>query len=430
MKKNILVIDDNLTICLMLKSWLIKKDFNVETASHVEEAKDLVRDNPYDLILCDIRMPDVDGFAFLSWIKKYDSDILVILMTGYADIDQAVEAIKLGAIDYVSKPIDADKLFQKIMNAFNLQENVNKNQKFPYQIILPPGDEFKELHDKLTHNAMNNIHCLIIGNRGTGKTSSVKFIYDKGIHHSKPFITIEARNLINNRHSGNGYIGGESYLKEMFTNAKGGLLHIKGVDSLNISLQNEILSIITKQNRDENFTQLIITSEKSLKEIQEILVPKLYNLLENDCIKLPNLKGKEKQIMFFASYFIKYANHTLNKNVESIDRLIQKQLIEYDWPENIQELKNYIIKAVLMTDGKVIKTDILNDDFGKNSDLNENKVPSLTGIHSLRKENYEKEKISQALKLAKGNKTMAASILNIDRKTLYNKIKLYDVKFG
>ena len=190
------------------------------------------------------------------------------------------------------------------------------------------------------------------------------------------------------------------------------------------------MSIITKQNRDENFTQLIITSEKSLKEIQEILVPKLYNLLENDCIKLPNLKGKEKQIMFFASYFIKYANHTLNKNVESIDRLIQKQLIEYDWPENIQELKNYIIKAVLMTDGKVIKTDILNDDFGKNSDLNENKVPSLTGIHSLRKENYEKEKISQALKLAKGNKTMAASILNIDRKTLYNKIKLYDVKFG
>ena len=112
--RNILVIDDNLTVCLMLKSWLVKKDFGVETASSVKEAKQKVKEQPFDLILCDIRMPDADGFDFLSWVKKYDSDILVIMMTGYADIESAVESMKSGAVDYISKPIEPEQLFKKI----------------------------------------------------------------------------------------------------------------------------------------------------------------------------------------------------------------------------------------------------------------------------------------------------------------------------
>ena len=124
MKKNILIVDDNLTICLMLKSWLVKNNYNVETTSSAQDAKQMVKDFPFDLILSDIRMPNVDGISFLNWAKKYDSDILVIMMTGYAEIESVVESMKSGATDYISKPIDPEILFSKIEEAFQVQENI------------------------------------------------------------------------------------------------------------------------------------------------------------------------------------------------------------------------------------------------------------------------------------------------------------------
>ena len=123
MNKSVLVIDDNLTICLMLKSWLAKKGFNVEIATNVEQAKQMIKEHPFDLVLSDIRMPESDGFALLSWVKKYDSDMLVIMMTGFADIESAVESMKSGASDYIAKPIEPELLFRKIDEAFAAQEN-------------------------------------------------------------------------------------------------------------------------------------------------------------------------------------------------------------------------------------------------------------------------------------------------------------------
>ena len=131
MKKSILILDDNSTICLMLKSWLVKRDFKVESATNVEEAKRMIRNYPFDLILSDIRMPEADGFSLLNWVKKFDSDILVIMMTGYAEIESVVEAMKSGAADYITKPIDPEVLFCKIDEAFLLQKNhKNSNPLF------------------------------------------------------------------------------------------------------------------------------------------------------------------------------------------------------------------------------------------------------------------------------------------------------------
>lgn len=422
MKKNILIVDDNLTICLMLKSWLVKNNYNVETTSSAQEAKQMVKDIPFDLILSDIRMPDVDGISFLNWTKKYDSDIQVIMMTGYAEIESVVESMKSGATDYISKPIDPEILFSKIEEAFQVHENIKKNNQFPNDFIIPPGNEYKQLHEQLHLIAENNDHLLIIGDRGTGKHSSVKLIFEKGIHRSQPLVVLDASDLISTQSDNNEY---ESVLIKKIKVAKGGLFYIRDIDKLNLFLQNELLTVLTKQSIDENFTQVILSSQQSLEELQNTLIPKLYNVLQKNVVILPPLKGKSEQILSFSQHFLEFANFALNKQLKGIDSEMQKEFISYNWPGNIQELKNTIIKAALLTEGDVITTEIAEELFG--GIKYEREETNTININSLRKENYEKEKIYQALTLAKGNKTMAASILNIDRKTLYNKIKLYSV---
>ena len=424
--RSILILDDNLTVCLMLKSWLVKRGFTVDTATNVTEAKQKVKLQLFDLILSDIRMPDADGFSFLSWVKKYDSGILVIMMTGYADIESAVESMKSGAVDYISKPIEPEQLFKKIDEAFILQERMLKQSRFSDNFIKFPGEEFKQLYKQFDLIAENNQHRLIIGDRGTGKHSVVKYIYEKGTHLSKPLVIFDndkSTDMFRASSNGNDDM---SPLMQKFNEAKGGILYIREMANINIHQQDELLNILTRQKRDADFTQVIMSTGTGKEELQKRLIPKLYNLIVQDCIILPVLKGKREVIGFLAGHFLQFANSTLDKKIEAITPAVLEQLAVYSWPENIQELKNCIMKAALLTEGTTIGTSIIPELFG-NEVKNENRSQLLNPIQGLRKEYYEKEKILEALELAKGNKTMAASILNIDRKTLYNKIKLYNV---
>ena len=407
----------------MLKSWLVKNNYIVETSSSAKDAKQMVKDNPFDMILCDIRMPDMDGITFLNWVKKYDSDILVIMMTGYIEIEYVVEAMKLGANDYISKPIDPDVLFSKIEEAFKIQDKLKSKNLFPNNSLLPPGRKYKQIYDQLCLVAENKEHVLIIGEIGTGKYSSVRFVYEKGIDPSKPLVIVDAAELIKSENETRKV---DSLLMEKFLEANGGLLYISDIDRLNNIVQSELLNIFTKQNRDENFTQIILSSKISLDQLENILIPKFYSILQKNIVLLPALKGRSEQIISFAYHFLNFANFAFNKNIQGLDSEIQDLFSSYDWPGNIQELKNTILKAAMITEGDVISIDIADELFGTNK--LETGEKSRFNINSLKKENYEKEKIYKALVLAKGNKTMAASILNIDRKTLYNKIKLYNVK--
>ncbi len=430
MNRSILVVDDSLTVCLMLKSWLVKRDFNVEIATNVNIAKQMVKDQPFDLILSDIKMPDIDGFSFLSWVKKFDAEILVIMMTGFADIESAVASMKSGAADFISKPIEPEQLFKKIEEAFQIQKNSQKRNMFCNEFIMPPGEEYSKLLIQLEIFAENKAHLLIIGDRGTGKNSIVKYLHEKGFHICKPLVIVDvddAFHKLNSRYLVDSSHNAASLLMKKFREAKGGMLSIRNADQLDINLQDELLKMLTKQNRDDDFTQVILSTEKKVAELQKILIPKLFHLLEKDCVVLPTLKGEKQVIEAFISYFLRFANFTLDKDIESIDSKLQEHLINYTWPGNIQELKNMIMKAALLTDEKQISSRIIPELFGRKDTKKENRSVSVNPLHKLRKENYEKEKILEALELARGNKTMAASILNIDRKTLYNKMKLYNV---
>lgn len=430
--KNILVVDDNITVCLMLKSWLLKRGFNVETADSVKDAKQKVKDRPFDLILSDIRMPDTDGLSFLSWVKRYDSGILVIMMTGYADIETAVESMKSGAVDYIPKPIEPEQFFHKIDQAFLKQEKARKQSDFTYGFIKFPDEEYKSVYRQLNQTAENRQHRLIIGGRGVGKLSAVKYIYEKGIDADKPFVILDNEKLLDLRSTpqiSSNREGQPSALSVKFEKAKGGLLYIQQVGYLDLNQQDELLGILTRQAKDSDFTQVIMSSDVIGEELSRRLIPKLYNLIAEDLITLPSIKGKKEVIRYLASYFLQYANSILDKHIEAIEPEALRQLEDHSWPGNIQELKNSIIKAALSTDGKSITSTVDKEQFTASTSYDRRSVKQ-NPIEGLRKEFYEKEKILEALELARGNKTMAASILNIDRKTLYNKIKQYEVSLN
>jgi two-component system response regulator HydG len=428
--KKILVLDDNLTICLMLKSWLVKRLYEVETATNVDDAKKLIREVAFDLVLSDIRMPDMDGFSFLSWIQKYDSDVLVIMMTGYADIESAVASMKSGAVDYISKPIEPELLFKKIEDALKIRQNQKKSKQFINAFIKPEGRAYTELFKRLDKAVVDNTHLLITGDRGTGKASAAKYIYEKGVHKSFPFVTADY-----DRFSKNGSDAGatsysfqqeNSWISRKFAEAKGGLLFVKNAQLLDKTGQLQLQDFLTKQPKNENFTQVIVSTDKTISELSAIWIPKLLTTLQKHHILLPALKENKESIPFFAHYFLKVANEVLNKKIEKIMPAVQQLLLDYDWPGNIQEVKNTIIKAALLTESNCISEEVGRLLF-KAAQKEPVDHPKGTSVKGLRKERYEKEKIEEALTLAKGNKTMAASILNIDRKTLYNKIKLYNV---
>lgn len=421
--KSILVIDDNLTICLMLKSWLTKNNYNVEVASSVKEAIDKVKKNMFDLVLSDIRMPDADGFSFLNWVKRFDSSIQVIMMTSFADIDTAVESIKMGAADYIPKPIDAEVLFLKIEEALKKSE-IDKHAANMQQVyIRPDGMGFEEYHAKMIDAIRDSSHLLVIGDTGTGKDTAVNFIYMKSALNRSAFSQFDMT-LFSKESFMNGTL--TTKLEEHFDKVKGGLLHIKGFRKIDIQTQTNLLKVLTKQNRDENFTQIIITTTESKEQLKEVLIPKLYEVLLESYIELKTINGNNMAIMTYSKGFLKIANRELNKDIKRIDEEVYQAMFKHNWEGNIQDLKNMIFKMALITNGSVITKDAIYC-------LSSNRVEAISSdtndesIDRFRKENFEKKKISEALDIAKGNKTLAATMLNIDRKTLYNKIRLYGI---
>lgn len=425
--KRILILDDNLTICLMLKSWLVKQHYLADTATSVQEAQQKVKNEAYDLILSDIRMPEADGFSFLSWIKKFDSDILVIMMTGYADIESAVESMKLGAVDYIAKPIEAEVLYKKIADALRYQENQKITEQFRDPLIRPGGEVYTEIFDKLSEVIHNDSHLLVIGDRGTGKTSVAQYIYSRSRIDSGPFVTFDLDSQVMNRNGERGDY--EELFLQALEKAKGGLLLVKNLQKTGINLQTLLLKVLSTQKKDDNFVQIIITTGEKKEQLSSALLPKLIDLLLKSYIELPTLRGDKEAILFYAEHFLDVANRELDKKIRIIDREVLEAFFKHSWEENIKELKNIIFKACLLADGDTVSGTILPVLFKTQTvEKAESVLPQKQVIEGLKKENYEKEKIIEALGIAKGNKTVAASILNIDRKTLYNKIRLYKVE--
>ncbi|TVQ92280.1 MAG: sigma-54-dependent Fis family transcriptional regulator [Bacteroidetes bacterium] len=450
----VLIVDDDVGFCNMLKSYLTRKGFQVDEAFSYQEAIKLLSDRRYDAILSDFRLPDKSGFELLKDITTKTPDSLVIIMTAYADIRMAVKAIKLGAYEYVTKPVNPDEIYLFLKNGLKTSvissgppslksSNDNKSTKV-LEYVFANSPESLAIHKYIDLVAPTDMSVIIQGESGTGKEYIARKIHAQSNRHDFPFVAIDC-GALSKELAGSEFFG---HIKGSFTGAlndkigqfevaNGGTLFLDEIGNLSYEVQVKLLRAIQERkikkigsNKDISVNVRIITAsnEDLAKAVKNgSFREDLYHRLNEFSVLVPPLRERKEDIVVFAEFFLKKANEELGRSVNSIPDDIMDHFYRYTWPGNIREVKNVIRRAVLLSiDDKItvesLPHEIIFSDFLKQDMLtaNNHDLKSHTG-------HTEKEVIISTLEKAKFNKSKAARILNIDRKTLYNKIKQYGI---
>lgn len=446
MASKILVIDDDTSFCVMLKTFLHKKGYEVTNAFTAKEAEEAIKNQTFDVVLTDIRLPDSDGIQILKIIKEVSSATQVILMTGYTDIKTAVSAMKMGAYDYVGKPINPDEILHTIEQSLKKKSDKvestseTKKEKTPIpttSFVKGISSTSDKLHEYINLVSPTNMSVLIIGDSGTGKEYIAHTIHTLSKRKEKPFIAVDC-GAIPKELASSEFFG---HLKGSFTGAindkighfeaaNGGTLFLDEVGNLSYEVQIQLLRALQERkvkpvgsNHEIKVDiRVIAATNEDLTEAVKRgdFREDLYHRLNEFCIQAPRLSERKHDIMIFAHHFLALANDDLEKNIQGFDDEVIELFMNYDWPGNLREMKNTIKRSVLLTKGDFIPSDVLPQEM-----LTSNNSADLT-VSFYSKEN-EETAIRAALERAGFNKSKAAKLLNIDRKTLYNKLKLYSI---
>ncbi len=420
--KRILIVEDDTTYSLMLKTWLKKKEFEVETAGNIKDAQKILNNYHIDLILSDLRLPDHDGISLLEWMNVKKNPIPLIIMTGYAEIQTAVQAMKLGAKDYVSKPINPDELLKKIIEALkvdtqqplkNISLKENKAKVTIHQEYLEgESDAAKELYHYVKLVAPTPMSVLINGASGTGKEYIAHRIHQLSKRSDKPFIAIDCGAIPN---------GGTLFLDEV-----GNLNYETQIQLLRALQERKIKPIGSNQEIMVDIRLITATNENLENAISNgTFREDLYHRINEFTIRMPQLKDRKEDILHFANFFLDQANQELDKHIFGFDNEASIMLLQYNWPGNLRQMKNIIRRATLLANNDYITASELKQEL---NDINEVQASISINDFSLKNPNTERERILEALKQTGNNKSRAAQLLNIDRKTLYNKLKLYHIE--
>lgn len=459
----ILIIDDDPTFCTMLKGFLTKKEFVVEAVFSGTEGFSRVQKNTYDIVLSDFRLPDTDGLALLQQIRNEKPALPVIIMTSYADIRIAVKAMKMGAFEYVTKPVNPDEILLTIKNALNVkvEDNVaiiksspaassdKKSNGFNY--VEGISDQSKKIHDHVRIVAPTNISVIIQGESGTGKEYVAKMIHTNSKRSGKPFISIDCGALSKELaaselfgHVKGSFTGAINDKTGQFVAADGGTLFLDEIGNLTYDVQIQLLRAIqerrirkigSNQDVEVNVRILVATNEDLAEAVKKgIFREDLYHRLNEFKILVPALRERGDDIILFANHFLELANGELEKNVDTFDTEVLQIFRKYSWPGNLRELRNIVRRAVLLTQNDTVKKDTLPYEIvfeNKTQPEPVNGIQSAvrdtpTDLRSMN-EKTEREMIINTLIKVNYNKSKAASLLKIDRKTLYNKLKQYKI---
>lgn len=436
----ILIVEDDLTFSLMLSTWLGKKGFDVTSAANVKDAKQHLSDKDFELIISDLRLPDSDGIDLLQWVKVRNPLLPVIMMTSYADIQTAVKAMKLGASDYISKPVQPDLLLTKIHE--NLTSPVEAEEKQPEETgsyIEGKSQLARQMYEHVRLVAPTYMSVLINGSSGTGKEHIARRIHDLSKRSDAPFVAVDCgaipKDLAASEFFGHikgSFTGAIDNKVGAFEAAHGGTLFLDEIGNLSYEVQVQLLRALQERKiKPIGSNQEITIDVRLLSATNENLrsaIDKgdfredLYHRLNEFFIRIPDLRERKEDLMLFANNFLDVANTELSKSILGFDNETINLFQSYSWPGNLRQMKNVIRYATLLAKGKYITLNELPEEF-KQNDLNQN----LTH-EPLRNEDHEKELILSALSQTSNNKSKAAQILGIDRKTLYNKIKYYNIE--
>ena len=434
----ILIVEDDLTFSLMLSTWLGKKGFDVTSAANVKDAKQHLSDKDFDLIISDLRLPDSDGIDLLQWVKVQNPLLPVIMMTSYADIQTAVKAMKLGASDYISKPVQPDLLLAKIHE--NLTSQVASSEKQPKDVglyIEGKSQLARQMYEHVRLVAPTNMSVLINGSSGTGKEHIARRIHNMSKRSAAPFVAVDCgaipKDLAASEFFGHlkgSFTGAIDNKIGAFVAAQGGTLFLDEIGNLSYEVQVQLLRALQERkikpigsNQEINIdVRLLSATNENLRSAIDKgdFREDLYHRINEFSIRIPDLKERKEDLMLFANTFLDVANSELNKSVIGFDAETMKLFQNYSWPGNLRQMKNVIRYATLLTSNQYITLNELPEEF-KQTIIEAPFMP-------LYNEEHEKELILSALTQAGNNKTKAAKILGIDRKTLYNKLKLFEIE--
>lgn len=454
--KRILIVDDDVSFCVTLKSFLNRHGFETSEAYSFQKALESFSSNHYDVILTDFRLPDKDGIELLNIIKEKSPHSLVILMTAYADIRMAVKAIKFGAYEYVAKPVNPDELLNHILRGLEKvtatsipQQNINRthNPTLLKDYLEAQSRESRIIHEHINLVAATDISVIIQGESGTGKEFIARNIHERSKRSTKPFVAVDC-GALSKELSGSEFFG---HIKGSFTGAiqdktgqfeaaNLGTIFLDEIGNLSYDIQIKLLRAIQERqikkigsNKYISIDVRIIaaTNDDLLKEVKEgNFREDLYHRLNEFSIQVPPLRERKDDIRMFVKFFLEKANQELDRNVTIIPENLMEIFLNYSWPGNIREIKNVIKRAVLLSKGEELDKNALPREIVFSSLISHSVTPEYENGENFLKSQTgktEKEIIIATLQKARYNKSKAAKLLDIDRRTLYNKLKLYGI---
>lgn len=456
MSHSILIVEDDLTFATMLKTWLGKKGFAVDTASNNARARKQLGAQSYDLVLSDLRLPDQDGIFLLSWMKEQGYAIPLIIMTGYADIQSAVQAMKHGASDYISKPVQPDELLKKINEALQTggvsasqptapaqkapKASSSRSQQATEQkdadFLEGESEAARQLYNYVGLVAPTPMSVLINGASGTGKEYVAHRIHRLSKRADKPFIAIDCGSIPKELatseffgHVKGSFTGALSDKTGAFVEANGGTLFLDEIGNLSYEVQIQLLRALQERcirpigsNKEIKVdVRLVSATNENLQQAiaKGTFREDLYHRINEFTLRMPALRERQEDILLFANFFLDQANKELDRQLIGFDAAASRALQAYSWPGNLRQLKNIVKRATLLAQGSFITLNELGNELQEST-------PETSPQHfALHDEAAEKKRILDALKQTGNNKSKAAMLLGIDRKTLYNKLKLY-----
>lgn len=438
--KHILIVEDDTTFAVMLQTWLSKKKFSVASVSGIAAAKKTLIESSVDLVLCDLRLPDGDGIDLLEWVSNRNVNVPLIVMTSYAAIPSAVQAMKLGARDYISKPVNPEDLLQKINEVFNA--GVKTGKQIPVSESVPEETNYlegqseaaRQLYTYVKLVAPTSMSVLINGASGTGKEYVAKRIHQLSKRSEKPFVAIDCgaipKELAASEffgHKKGSFTGAIEDKVGAFIEADGGTIFLDEIGNLSYDVQVQLLRVLQERRVKPIGTttevkvdvRLIAATNEDLKAAIKsgAFREDLYHRINEFTIYMPHLCERGEDIPLFANFFLDQANRELEKPVPGFLPEAMERISQYTWPGNLREMRNTVMRAALLAQGNPIHVEHLGIDMNIDKPIN-----------ILHDPDSERTKIVSALQKCSGNKSKAAAMLGIDRKTLYNKLKLYQIE--
>ena len=471
----ILVVDDDNDMCLLLTRFLTRNGYTVASANSGQAAIAWMKKNTPDLVLCDFRLDDMTGVVLLSQIKEMHPEAAVIIITGYSDVKDAVEVMKLGAYDYVTKPLFPDEILLTIKKALaeepkestaakpskstNVAESTARPKSaYNSQYITGNSPEFAVIMKQIDLVAPTNFSVIIYGESGSGKEAVAQQIHQKSKRANKPFVAIDcgalSKDLAGSElfgHEKGSFTGALNQKIGSLEVANEGTIFLDEIGNLSYDIQVSLLRVVQERkirrvgsNKDiEIDVRIIIASNENLWDLARAgkFREDLYHRFNEFSITVPSLRERKQDIMLLSHHFLKLTNEELSKNVKGFSKEVEDILNNYIWYGNLRELKNVIKRATLLCDGDIIEAKTLPFEISNFFKLQfETPAPAektntqagnggmaIPYENKLKSANLdaEYEVILDALKQSNFNKSKAAKLLNVDRKTLYNKMRQF-----